>query len=337
MTRALSVISAGPSVTVQDLGRTGFLAFGLSRGGAVDRLAIAEGAALLGQPVTHAALEMAGMGAVFEAHEDLRIALTGAPMRAQIDGQPLVWHASHLLPKGARLSIGPAISGVYGYLHLGGGIDSPRLLGAPSAHLTAGLGKAIKAGDTLPLAADDATRVGQVLDVADRFSGGTLRVVPSLQTGLFAQEQRDLFGSSSFVRDTRGNRMGVRMACDGPGFAVEGGLNVVSEVIVPGDIQVTGDGTPFVLLAESQTTGGYPRIGTVLPCDLPLAGQAPAGARIGFRFVDLAEAIDLERKFRLHIEGVPRQLEPLIRDPALMRDLMSYNFISGVTDGKTEA
>ena len=82
MSRALSVHSTGPSVTVQDHGRPGYLAFGLSRGGGADRLALFEGAALLGQDTGHGALELAGMGGEFEASEDMRIALTGAPMRA---------------------------------------------------------------------------------------------------------------------------------------------------------------------------------------------------------------------------------------------------------------
>jgi allophanate hydrolase len=125
MTRALIVHRAGPGVSVQDKGRPGYLAFGLSRGGAADRLALAEGAALLGQSDTLAALELPGMGGEFEATEDMRIALTGAPMRASIEGERVVWNASHMLPRGARLSIGAVEAGAYGYLHLGGGIATP--------------------------------------------------------------------------------------------------------------------------------------------------------------------------------------------------------------------
>ncbi|MEM9755757.1 MAG: urea amidolyase, partial [Pseudomonadota bacterium] len=88
---SLEVLSAGPSLTIQDGGRPGHLQIGLSRGGAMDRRALAEGAALLGQSAGCAALEMAGMGGVFEATEPLRIALTGAPMRASLNGQPLRW------------------------------------------------------------------------------------------------------------------------------------------------------------------------------------------------------------------------------------------------------
>ncbi len=350
MSGVLIVHSAGPGVTVQDRGRSGTLAFGLSRGGAMDRLALAEGAALLGQPGTLATLELAGMGGRFEASRDLRIALTGAPMRASltlapqgavhgnapqgaVQGGRLVWGASHLLPAGATLDIGPVTAGAYGYLHVGGGIDVPQVLGARSAHLAAGLGRVIKAGDRLPLGKDAGQGTGLALPPSDRFGGGVVRVVASLQTGLFPQDQLDRFARTEFRRDTRANRMGVRLDGAGEGFAVSGGLSVVSELIVPGDIQVTGDGAPFVLMAESQTTGGYPRIATVLPCDLPRVAQAPAGAVLEFRFVTMAEALEAERRHRNDISALAGQIQPLVRDPHDIRDLLAYQLISGVTAG----
>lgn len=332
MSTHLIVHRAGPSVTVQDTGRPGYLAFGLSRGGAADPLALAEGAALLGQGPTTAALEMAGMGGQFEATQDIRIALTGAPMRATLDGQPLRWNASHLLPGGAKLDIGPVTRGAYGYLHIGGGIATAPALGARATQLSAGLGQAVQAGDTLPIGADTGTVTGLLLPDDDRFTGGTLRVVPSLQTDLF-RDQLDRFTQTQFTRDTRANRMGVRVTSDGAGFHVDGGLSVLSEIIVPGDIQVTGDGTPFVLLAECQTTGGYPRIATVIPADLPRIAQAPAGATLTFTFVTLDAAVTLQRGHIQRLRDLPSQRSPLVRNPADIPDLLSYQLISGVTAG----
>lgn len=334
MTRALIVHRAGPGVSVQDRGRPGYLAYGLSRGGAVDGLALIEGAVLLGQTASHAALEMAGMGGEFEAGEDMRIALTGAPMRAGIDGAPVSWNASHLLPRGARLSIGGAEAGSYGYLHIGGGVQTPDLLGAKGAHLAAGLGKAVQSGDCLPIGPDTGPQdTGQRLDPDLRFDGGTIRIVPSLQTGFFARDEIARFEATEFHRDTRGNRMGVRLLSDGEGFHSEAGLSVLSEIIVPGDVQITGDGTPFVLLCECQTTGGYPRIGSVLPADLPRVAQAPAGAALRFRFLALPEAVEAERRERDRRKALRGGLRPLVRDPADMPDLLSYQMIGGVTAG----
>ncbi|NCQ23742.1 MAG: urea amidolyase [Rhodobacteraceae bacterium CG17_big_fil_post_rev_8_21_14_2_50_63_15] len=334
MKRALIVHRAGPGLSVQDDGRPGYLGFGLSRGGAVDRLALVEGAALLGQGESLAALEMAGMGGEFEATCDVRIALTGAPMRASLGGVRLAWNASHLLPAGARLLIGGVEAGSYGYLHLGGGIDLPRILGARSAHLASGLGRFVAAGSQLPVGEESrAALTGVCLAVAPRLDGGEIRVVPSLQTDFFAPSERLRFEATLFRRDARGSRMGVRLIADGPGFHSDAGLSVLSEVVVPGDIQITGDGTPFVLLAECQTTGGYPRLASVLPCDLPRVVQAPAGAALRFRFVTLEEAVAAERQAEAHRKGLPAALRPMVRNLHDMRDLLSYQLISGVTAG----
>ncbi len=337
MTRRLIVHEAGPGVSVQDLGRPGYLSFGLSRGGAADRLAMAEGAALLHQSEEMAALEMAGMGGTFEVSHNTRIALTGAPMRASVEGAPLAWNASHLLHAGSRLSIGAATRGVYGYLHLGGGIATPERLGARSAHLAAGLGALIAAGDDLPLGEDRAGgETGLCLPADDRFQGGAVRVVPGFQTRFFQEEERARFEATQFTRAARGNRMGVRFDPDGEGFASVAGLSVLSEVIVPGDIQITGDGAPFVLMAECQTTGGYPRIGSVLPCDLPRVAQAQPGAQLRFRFVTPEEGLAAERAAETTRKGLRAKLDHLVRDPNDIRDLLSYQLISGVTAGHDE-
>ncbi len=334
MSRTLIVHRAGPNLTIQDQGRPGNLAFGLSRGGAADQLAMAEGAALLGQDVTYSALEMAGMGGEFEATENMRFALTGARMPVSIDGVRIAWNASHLLEVGARLSIGAAEIGSYGYLHLGGGFQAPETLGAQSAHLAAGIGGVVPPGDQLSVGADgNGRQVGFKLAHDPRFSGGTVRLVPSLQTEFFDPKEIERFEATEFRRDTRGNRMGVRIVPEGPGFHTDTGLTVLSEVIVPGDVQITGDGTPFVLLSECQTTGGYPRIGSVLPADLPRVAQARAGDVIRFRFITLSEAVAVERNEAMRRKGLGGKVEPLVRNPHDVIDLLSYQLISGVTAG----
>lgn len=329
----LIVQRAGPGVSVQDLGRQGTLAFGLSRGGAADRQAIHEGAALLGQDASLAALEMAGAGGVFQARGDLRIALTGAPMVARIDGRSVAWHASHALPDGATIEIGAATAGSYGYLHVGGGIATPSRLGARAAHLVAGLGEPVQAGIDLPIGTDAGQGTGDKLAVSNRFRGGDVRIVASLQTDFFDKTTLQRFENTEFKRDPRGNRMGVRLASDGAGFLVDGGLTVLSEVITPGDIQVTGDGAPFVLLTECQTTGGYPRIATVLPCDLPIVAQAPPGAPIRMRFVSLEDAVAAHRRWIAELASLGQRRERLVRDPSEIPNLLEYQLLSGFISG----
>ncbi|WP_299729046.1 biotin-dependent carboxyltransferase family protein [uncultured Tateyamaria sp.] len=328
--RGLVVQQAGPAMALQDLGRPGFLAVGLTCGGAADVRAVHEGAALLRQSPTLAVVEMVGTGGTFEATQDMRIALTGAVMTAQIDGSAVAWNASHALPKGAKLTIGPTRSGTYGYLHVGGGFAGEPVLGSRATHLSCGLGVLVMQGDVLPVGPDKPGDVGMTLTPEARLSGGTVRVVPSVQTEDFDAAIRQRFENTEFRRDPRANRQGIRMDSDGEGFSNPKALSIVSEVIVPGDIQITGDGTPFVLMAESQTTGGYPRIGTVLPCDLPRVAQAPAGADVRFAFVTLEDGAAIQARANAEQAKLPGTVTPLVRDPATMQDLLSYQLVGGV-------
>lgn len=329
MTAKLTLLQAGPALSLQDQGRPGFRAQGLTIGGAADRVALYEGAALLGQSPGLAALEMAGSGGQFRADADIRIALTGAEMAATIDGETILWGTSHLLPGGATLSIGGARNGVYGYLHAGGGIAAPLVMGARGSHLAGGIGRYLQSGDALPLGDDPGEAVARTLPKPARFGGGVIRVVESMQTGSFSEETLTRFTTTAFRRDARANRMGVRMDFDGQGFATGAQLSIVSEVVVPGDVQVSGDGAPYVLMYECQTTGGYPRIGSVLPCDLPRVAQSMTGAPIRFEFVTMPEAIALQARFSLDLKNLPGTVTPLIRDPSELRDLLSFQLISG--------
>lgn len=316
-------------MTVQDMGRSGFLAYGLTRGGAADVLALHEGAAVLGQNADCAAIEMVGMGGTFVADGDTVIALTGARMTATIDGATVVWNASHELPAGSKLTIGGAQEGTCGYLHVAGGFDTPEVMGARSSHLTAGVGALLKAGDELPVGKAVSNQSGYFIVPDHRLAGGNIRIVASVQTHQFSEDTLKRFEKTDFQRDARGNRQGVRMASHGEGFFAEGGLSIVSEVISEGDIQITGDGAPYVLMCECQTTGGYPRIGTVIPADLPRVAQAPVGAPLTFRFVTLHEARDIELKHRAMIKALPQQVQPLVRNLNDIPDLLSYQLIGG--------
>lgn len=336
MSGTLTILQAGPAMTIQDLGRPGYRAVGLTHGGAADPTALHEGAALLGQDPNSAALEMAGSGGSFQVDEDIRIALTGAQMQVSIDGEPIAWNASHLLPAGAKLTIGGARDGAYGYLHVGGGFDVEPVMESRSSHLAAGIGRLLQTGDSLPVGKDSGSVTGQTPPRDSRFGGERVRIVSSMQTDAFDEATRARFTETTFRRDARANRMGARMDHEGEGFATGGQLTIVSEVITPGDIQITGDGAPFVLMCECQTTGGYPRIGTVIPCDLPIVAQAQPGAALRFEFIDLDEALAAETRHRADLAALPKHRQPLLRDPARIRDLLGYQLISGVVSATAD-
>ncbi len=329
----LIVERAGPLMTVQDMGRPGRLAQGLSRGGAMDRLALVEAAALLDLSAPVAGIEMAGAGGSFRVGRPMRIALTGAPMRATLDDAPLRWHATHLIHPGQRLLIGGAISGVYGYLTPAGGIATPEWLGSRAAHLSIGIGAPLVAGDAVPTGSDPAPDApARLITPRPRFEGGTVRIMDGPQTGLFDDQVLAAFLATSFTRATQGNRQGVRFDAD-RSFTTRHAAGLASDVIGPGDLQMTGDGVPYVLMAECQTIGGYPRIGTILPADLAIAAQAAPGTVLSFRRLapDAADAL-FETEAQM-LAAARAACAPLIRDPATLRDLLSYQLIGGVTCG----
>lgn len=334
MSASLIVHRAGPSMTIQDLGRSGQHVNGLAAGGAADRLALAEGAALLRQSLRHAAIEMAGMGGEFEATQDMRIALTGAPMNAKLDGAPVVWNASYLLGAGQRLSIGAVNAGNFGYLHVGGGIDTKPFLGSRAAHLTGGIGQPIQIGDHLPVGDDpQISKTGNVLTPQDRFSGGVVHILPSVHTHLFSDEVRARFAATKFQRTPKGNRQGAELSYEGAPFSTDAQLTILSDCMMVGDIQMTGAGQPFVLLPECQTVGGYPRIGTVIPNDLPKVAQATPGVALTFEFITHEQAVATHRPLESLRSDLTRLAQPLIRNPHHIHDLLSYQLISGAITG----
>lgn len=331
---ALTVSRADGMLTVQDMGRPGHLAQGLARGGAMDRMAVTEAAALLGAPAPLAGIEMAAAGGIFTFDAPTRIALTGAPMSATLDDAPLRWQATHLVLPGQTLRIAGAESGVYGYLTPAGGIATPVWLESRAAHLSIGIGALLQAGESLPCGDDPAReRPARAIDAAPRFGGGVVRVMDGPQTGLFGDDVLAAFFATEFIRSPRGNRQGAQLDAEAR-FTSAHAAGLASDMIGPGDLQMTGDGLPYVLMAECQTIGGYPRIGRVLPADLPIVAQTAPGARLRFRRVTVEETDALNRSEKTLLREAAGRCRDLIRDPATMTDLLSYQLISGVTAGK---
>ena len=219
--------------------------------------------------------------------------------------------------------------GNFGYLHVGGGFNTPSYLGTRGCHLSAGLGRLIQAGDQLPIGEDKGKDAGCHLVPEQRLDGGKIRFVRSMQSNKFDDATMTRFTKTKFRRDPRGNRQGIRMDFVGESFQSGGQLNIVSEVTIAGDIQITGDGTPFVLMHECQTTGGYPRIGTILPCDLNKVAQAPVGSLLRFELLTLEEGSAVQARANAVLSGLRKSVKPLVRDVSSIQDLLSYQLISG--------
>lgn len=334
MSVRLTIERAGPALGLQDMGREGHIAQGVARGGAADRLALLEAAVLLDLPAPMPAIEMAGMGGAFTVDAPMRFALTGAPMTARIDGARIGWHESHLLLPGQVLDIGGALEGVYGYLTPAGGVASEGWLNSVSVQAGHGIGRLCAAGDKITLGDDPAPAAPGSRIVPDaRFAGGTVRVMPGPQTGLFAPDTIARVQRTLFRRDAQANRQGVRLSHGQAPFPADDAAGLASDFIAPGDVQMTGDGVPYVLMADCQTIGGYPRLGTVIAADLPVLAQAPLGAAIRLQMIDLPQADALWLSEDDQLSRLRGRVQIKSRDPHQMRDLLSYQLIGGVTRG----
>ncbi|MBS8226474.1 urea amidolyase [Vannielia litorea] len=315
------------------MGRPGWGAKGLARGGAADRLALLEAAALLGQRAPCAALELAGAGGRFTVDAPTRFCITGARMKATVEGRPVGHCETVLLAPGEVLRVGGAEAGSYGYLSCAGGVFGDEWLGSRSAHLLAGIGKFLESGAELALGDDPEPEArALVLEPVDRLGGGVLRVMPGPQTELFSDAVRVRFFGTEFQRAPQANRQGVKLDFEGAPFESDTG-GLASDFIETGDIQMTGDGRPYVLLAESQTVGGYPRIGTVIAADLPRLAQAQVGDVLRFQSVTLEEADALWEAEADVLARLRKAVAPRVRDPRDIPDLLRYQLVSGAIKG----
>ena len=334
MIRSLKILKAGPYISVQDEGRSGWLRSGVSQGGAMDTRALEEGRLLVGNERGLAALEMLGLGGRFEAMgSPLTIALSGASFTAKVEGIAIEPLTSFTLQPRQVLEIGSAKSGNYGTLSIAGGIDVKPVLGSRSTHIRAGFGgfegRLLQRGDVLPIGESMVQSSALKLVLKNRQAAEKIRIIWGAQASLFDADELQRFVDTKFEVTHELDRMGARLATDAAPIYSEKGLVAISGAIALGDIQVTGGGRPVVLLADRQPTGGYPRIGTIIAADLTNFVQRPAGASVRFCPVSEEEAIKAYHKMHDERTNLPEQLVKGFGDPYDSHRLLSQNLISG--------
>ena len=207
----LKIVELAPGAVIQDLGRPGYRRYGVTGGGAMDRFALAEGQAILGNDADAAALEMFAAGGLFRSEGQLTVATSGAEMEVAVNGSRMPWRAGLELGQGDELRIGGALEGTYGYLHLAGGIDCPPVLGSRSSHVPSGLGWKPEPGQTLSPVSEVSVQVRRALDRPEYYSRRTIRILDGPQSGLFLECDRDALVSCRFTVSGRRNRMGIRL------------------------------------------------------------------------------------------------------------------------------
>ena len=305
----LVIASIGPASSVQDGGRPGSQRYGLTPSGAMDRLALAAANTLVGNAPFAAAIEVGPFGAAFTARGGpVRVALAGAQRNAEVAARPVTCDGSATLAEGETLSLGFARKGSFSYLAIEGGVAGEPTFGSLSVNARAGLGspypRPLQAGDEIEAVAARGMPERHIsLPVAQ---DGPIRVVFGPQDDEFSDEAKALFIGSDWKISATSDRMGYRL--EGPVIRHLHGHNIVSDGTVNGSIQVPGNGQPIVLMPDRGTSGGYPKIATVISADFGRFAQTPAGRGFRFRAVGVAEAQAEARKFAELIRTLPDRL-----------------------------
>jgi 5-oxoprolinase (ATP-hydrolysing) subunit C len=307
----LVVSSIGPASSVQDGGRFGAQRYGLTPSGAMDRLGLAAANCMAGNAPFGPAIEIGPYGASFTAREGaVRVALAGAPRGAEIAGRAVSWNASVTLADGETLKLGMARGGSFSYLAIEGGIQGEPMFGSLAVNARAGLGspypRPLQAGDEFHVATASGAaecRIDLPQEVA-----GLIRVVLGPQDDEFGQSV-GLFLESHWKISPTSDRMGYRL--EGPEIRHLHGHNIVSDGTVNGSIQVPGNGQPIVLMPDRGTSGGYPKIATLISADFGRFAQIPSGTAFRFKAVDIAEAQAEARKFAELLRSLPDRLRAI--------------------------
>jgi biotin-dependent carboxylase-like uncharacterized protein len=281
VSRALTVLEAGPLTTTQDAGRAGHAHLGVPRSGWLDAPAAELANRLVGNETGAALLETTVGGVVLRAEAALTVAVTGAEADVLVDGHAAAWGEPVSLPSGAVLRVGAARRGVRSYVAVAGGLDVPEVLGSRSTDRLSGLGPPPLA-DGQVLAVGPGSRPRPVDAPRVVAADGLLRVRPGPRAEWVSGGVRRLAeGTWTVAADS--DRVALRLAGDPLGRARTGELP--SEGLVLGAVQVPPDGQPLVFLADHPTTGGYPVVGVVLLEDLWQCAQLRPGEPVGFRQV----------------------------------------------------
>lgn len=297
MSATLVITRAGPLATIQDEGRLGMLAHGISASGAMDRGAYRLAGKLAGNGAGGVEITMAGLDFRVEGGS-CRLGFGGGTFTIRHNGNLVAWPGALDLVAGDTVAITPGPDGNYGYLRFDCDIDVPVLMGSRSTSSRVRLGgfegRALRAGDRIDLV-PSSRGTGPAILNAPPPSDGPIRIVWGLHAELFSPSVRERLLTSSFRISNRLDRMGVRLDDPDGVFADATSLSLVSDAIVPGDIQILGDGAPTVLMRDHQPTGGYPRIATVISADLDRFAQMRPGSPVAFASVTVEHAHRLLR------------------------------------------
>ena len=324
-----SISFAGPLVTFQDIGRPGNMRYGVSASGPMDIVSFEAANAVLGNDTKQTAIEISLGGLILQCHEgSITLAITGGDFLIEYQGQKISSWTVLTIQKGERLSIRAGKSGSWAYLAFSGKLNVKDWLKSNSTHSTSGFGGGVlKTGQkfTLTDASNQANRIGPILKPSFN-TNDLIHAVLGPQDQYFINTAIEIFSDSIFKVSDNYDRMGMQLT--GPKLELKSALSIPSEPVVKGSIQVSGDGIPTILLADHQTTGGYPKIATVISSDINRLVQFRSNQSVKFVLINSNEALQKTRKF---LDMKEKYLEKLsISRGTLEQRLMSENLIGGI-------
>lgn len=290
---SIKIINAGMLSTIQDGGRFGVMKYGFTQSGAMDSKAMETANILVGNEPECAVIETTLLGITAEFTENTVIALSGGDFSAAINGTPIKRNKAYAVNAGDTLAMSYAKSGVRGYLAVSGGFDVPEVMGSRSTNLKSQIGgfcgRKLAAGDIINTFAPIITdTTGRELPEETYENSITLRAVLGPQDYMFTDEDIKTFFSCEYKITQQADRMGIRL--DGEPLKGKGSMDIVSDGIVFGSVQVPKNGMPIILAADRQTTGGYAKIATIISADRHLIAQARPGGTVKFAQVSIKEA-----------------------------------------------
>ncbi len=325
----LVIGTVSPATSVQDAGRFGAQRYGLTQSGAMDAFALACANTLVGNSLFTAAIEVGPLGGTFTARGGaLRLALSGSMRQASIGARQLTLNESALLADGESLTLTPARTGSFTYLALEGGVQGEPVFGSLSVNMRSGLGspypRPLQSGDEINIAEAQPLAHERKLELPAE-TERPIRVVMGPQDDEFG-EATELFLKSDWTLSAASDRMGFRL--EGPVIKHNGGHNIVSDGTVSGSIQIPGNGQPLVLMPDRGTTGGYPKIATVIGPDLRRIAQTQVGKKLRFKAMTITEAHVEARRYAKFLASLPGLLREA-RGSAFNLDALQSANIAG--------
>lgn len=326
----ITIVKPGLLTSIQDLGRYGYQKYGIIASGAMDPLAHRIANLLVGNEDYLPTLEITLLGPTIQFHKDTLIAICGGDLSPTINGKPIRSWCTVFVKQDSELKFGRCNTGCRAYLAVAGGFSIPTIMESKSTYLRAGIGgyngRALMSGDQLSSGnpselsikmskylkrKESSEFVEKQWSVSSEFipihqKDSSIRVMKGRHFHLFTKESQEMLFNVTFDVTTQSDRMGYRL--QGPTLSLENAEEMISEAVNFGTIQVPPDGNPIILLADRQTTGGYPKIGQVATVDLSFIAQAKPGDHLQFSEVSHEESqllfLARERKVQHLKQGI---------------------------------